>query len=669
MASLQRQHGISSKRIKRLIITVVAFFLFIGIVALFNNTNIFAGKSYSMPRVNIAADVETDGSLHVTEQRTFNFSGDFEAVWWTFSDLPSNSTLKVSSIQYADADENGNPTGSWTTLNEVPFVIAWRDEGGPEEEAYSYDAGKDTVYAFSNASDTSRVYQIDYTVVNGVTAYKDIGEVYWKYIGDYWEESSQNVTCTISLPVPSGTTVTPGDNVRAWGHGPLDGQVSVGEDGKVTYTVSNVNAGQFSEARVVFPVTWLTNLPESAQTSANNKVYLDTVVNEEKNWSDQTSRAQFMTLVVTAIIGVVCLLLIAWALRMFFKYGKDYEPDFKDKYWRDVPAKGVHPAVIGRLWRWNEESNDDFTATLMHLSALGALRIDKGSYTNAKGKAVEDYYLTRIPGVELTSPIDQNAMDFLFETIGKGENAIWFESIKEFGKNDPSKFTEGMNGWQGLVSAEANKQDFFEMKGDRYHTVFIALTVAVAIAAAILVGLMENFISLIFTVPTAIVLGVIAHFMPRRTKEATNTVARCKALRNWLKDFSSLNERPPTDVKVWGEFMVYAFLFGVAKEAMRQLEETVPEVLTSQTDGMSMNSWYVPWCVWYGYGYDAGGAVSFDTVASDVFQTTLANTVTTAESALDALEGNGLDGFDNFGGGGGFSMGGGGGFGVGGGAR
>ncbi len=80
---------------------------------------------------------------------------------------------------------------------------------------------------------------------------------------------------------------------------------------------------------------------------------------------------------------------------------------------------------------------------------------------------------------------------------------------------------------------------------------------------------MENFIPLIFMVPTAIALGVIANYMPRRSVRGNELTAKSKALRNWLRDFSSLDERPPTDVKVWGEFMVYAYLFGVADQAIK----------------------------------------------------------------------------------------------------
>ena len=58
---------------------------------------------------------------------------------------------------------------------------------------------------------------------------------------------------------------------------------------------------------------------------------------------------------------------------------------------------------------------------------------------------------------------------------------------------------------------------------------------------------------------------------------------------NWLTDFSSLDERPPTDVKVWGEFMVYAYLFGVADQAIKQLQTTMPQLFW-MTRSASMKS-------------------------------------------------------------------------------
>lgn len=52
------------------------------------------------------------------------------------------------------------------------------------------------------------------------------------------------------------------------------------------------------------------------------------------------------------------------------------------------------------LWRWNRESTDDLTATIMHLAQTGAVRIDSGSYMVLKKhggtKTVNDFYITKL---------------------------------------------------------------------------------------------------------------------------------------------------------------------------------------------------------------------------------------------------------------------------------
>ena len=111
-------------------------------------------------------------------------------------------------------------------------------------------------------------------------------------------------------------------------------------------------------------------------------------------------------------------------------------------------------------------------------------------------------------------------------------------------------------------------------------------------------------------------------------------MARCKALRNWLRDFSSLDERPPTDVKVWGEFMVYAYLFGVADEAIEQLRTTVPQVF--EYDG-SLGVTYMPWWFWY----TSGNTLTGEALPSvgEMFESTLENSLSAAAEALSAASG------------------------------
>lgn len=623
-------------------------------------------KSYTCPKVDITADATTDGSLEVVEQRTFDFDGDFTAVWWTFDSIPDNGSLKVNGVSLTKVGEDGMPTGETVQLSETSFNLEWREAGGPGTDAYSVDSPKDSVYVFFHASDEKMIITLDYTIENGVVAYKDIADLNWMYIGDQWEVASENVTMTLSLPVPQDTAVVAGENVRAWGHGPLDGSLTINADGSVVYTTPKVNPGQYAEARVAFPVEWLTNLKGEAALAHREQNHLDTILKEEQTWSDDANRNRILSLAFVIGFGIIAVLLIAWALRAYFKYGREHKPAFTEEYWRDVPSPQDHPVVMARLWRWNRENNDDLTATLMHLSHKGAIQINKGSYEQpasfGRTKTVDDYYLTRVPAVAdaLTDPIDLAAMDILFNKVARGSDSLWFGTIQQYGKDNPEEFVDALTTWQGIVTAAVNKRDFFEAKGERYQWLILGIAIAFGVIGVGLAVLMQNFIPLVFVVPAVIALLVIANYMPRRSQEGSTLDAKCKALRNWLKDFSSLDERPPTDVKVWGEFMVYAFIFGIAREVIKALELKVPELF--QDDGMMYSSGYVPWWFWYSTSYGVHGTAM--PAASDLLQTSIANTVSTAQAAMSAAEGS----FSSGGGfGGGFSGGGGGGFGGGGG--
>ena len=96
------------------------------------------------------------------------------------------------------------------------------------------------------------------------------------------------------------------------------------------------------------------------------------------------------------------------------------------------------------------------------------------------------------------------------------------------------------------------------------------------------------------------------------------------------------------------------------RSGIKALQLKVPELF--QDDGMMYSSGYVPWWFWYSTSHGVHGTAM--PAASTLFQSSLANTVSTAQAAMSAAEGS----FSSGGGfGGGFSGGGGGGFGGGGG--
>ena len=123
-------------------------------------------KSYTMPQVDIQAQLETDGTLHVVEQRTFDFDGSFSAVWWTLNLLPTNAEFAVNGVRMMSVDGSNDTEGSMSAMPEVPFELKWREEGGPGKDSYSVDSPKNTVYVFFGSQPKRVVVELDYTITN-----------------------------------------------------------------------------------------------------------------------------------------------------------------------------------------------------------------------------------------------------------------------------------------------------------------------------------------------------------------------------------------------------------------------------------------------------------------------------------------------------------------------
>ena len=639
------------------VLLAAAFCLVVGFIALANPALAYA-KSYTMPSVDIEATADTKGDLSVTETRTFDFDGSFTAVWWYFDNLPYGASIEITGVEITANDKT-------STLSSVPFQSSWRSSGGPGKAAYSFDGVDDAAYVFFDLSDTTADITLRYTVLNAVQVYSDTAELYWQFVGEGWAEDSENVSLTLNLPVPANEKIVKGETLSAWGHGPLDATVRIDDaTGQITCDVPHLTAGSYAEIRVGCDPEWFAGVLQSDSNAHFDQNRLDSIKNEEQSYADQANQERATMLISLIVAIVACLAACIWALWSFNRYGKELKPNFTDKYWRDVPVQGEHPAVIGRLIRFDKESNTDLTVTLLHLINEGAVLINKGSYQKDSllgGKTVEDYYLSKAQGYEakITNEIDRLAFNFVFDTVGGGAESVWLTSISQFAEENPTVFSNKIAAWQGEVTARTIHGEYFEPYSKAKRATMA--TVAIALFAVLLLAGMffDNIFMVIPGIFTMALLLILSRFMDRRTQKGADDYAKCEALKRWLKDFSRLNERPVLDIKVWGEFLVYAYLFGVADEVIDELRNTVPG-LFEQDATLAATSYYVPWWYIYSAHHVAGSGLGS-------FADSFSRQVNDSFSAISS----GADGNFSSGGGfgGGFSMGGGGGFGGGGGAR
>ncbi|MDJ1122420.1 DUF2207 domain-containing protein [Olsenella sp. YH-ols2217] len=635
-----------SKRVRSAAVAVALF-----LAALLAAPVTALAVDYTMGPVTIDAVLAADGTLTVTEDRTFNFDGHANGVYWKI------------------------PTGTYEGREIAPVVESCGVvEDGQYERFSDSSSGDDHTYELSDYSSYTQVklynqaddepvtFRVVYKLPQLATAWADTGELYWKFVSDGWDEPTDNVTCTIHLPVPSGQTVKAGDNVRAWGHGTLDGNVSF-DGNDVVFTVPRVGTADYAEARVTFPVSWLA----STRSSENR---LDAILAEEQQWADEANARREAVRAEQTGLGVVFCAVGAGACaivwRTWRRYKENHRALFQDEYFRDVPSAD-HPAVLGALYHGGSVGTEEFTATLMHVSDQGAVELNHVEYPGSFGRTKEDYQLVRVPSKAeaLTSPIDRDLMRMLFERVapktkssrdlhGDGHVTLLFSEMKRVAKKHPERYMDAYDDWKGAAEGEAIERGFFtdDSRGGRGWLVLAIVACALALCIG-LAGAIEleppAWVWLTLLLPVAGLVAAIvalAH-MKALSREAIELRAQLEALRRWLKDFTRLKEAVPNDVILWNRLLVMAVVLGVADEVIEQLQVAMPELLTDPD--------FVPTYVWVsGHGSMEPPSAAFASAAAASYQ---------ASSAAIAASNNSSGG----GGGGGFSGGGGGGFGGGGG--
>ncbi|MEY8437615.1 DUF2207 domain-containing protein [Atopobiaceae bacterium 24-176] len=609
-------------------------------------------KSYEIPRVDIDATLQPDGTLVVTEDRTFSFDGSFNGVYWR---LPAGDYEGRSVEPQVESVGVVSPSGQLQAFSE-----GYSGDTG----TYELDpAGSYTeVKLYNPADDEDVTYRIVYRLPGLASAWADTGELYWKFVSDGWDETSQNVTCRIHLPVPAGQSVEPEGNVRAWGHGTLDGSVSFDSD-DVVFSVPAVGGDDFAEARVTFPVSWLSVAPSSQPR-------LDSILSEEQRWADEANRRRETARAIVGgsevaivAVGAACLAVPVWAL---MRYRKRHRPVFQDEYFRDVPSSD-HPAVLGALLNNGDATSEGFTATLMGVSDAGAVDL---SYVQIPKKGLlggsrDDYRLVKNPSRAdaLRDPVDRAFMRCLFDEVAplaKGYEApadgrvtLDFSSLKKVAKKHPDEFVRAYDAWSGAVEGACAERGFFT--GESTGAGFCILTFVLGILAIIFgIGALivfdappTAFLMLLVPIAGVVVSLVVAARLKAYSAEAVELRAKLEALRRWLKDFTRLGEAVPTDVVLWNRLLVMAVVLGVADEVIAQLRVAVPELLDDPG--------FMPTYIWWSaHGSMGSPAEAFGAAAASSYQ---------ASTAAIAASSNSSGG----GGGGGFSGGGGGGFGGGGG--
>lgn len=599
---------------------------------------------YSMTQTYIGATVEADGSLTVVEGRQFDFDDDINGVYWDIN-TGTNQQGGTAGVDVLSVEEDD------AAFSRVDYA----NKGDSGVYTVEQSDGSVRIKVFSpHESDDSAIYYVSYTMTGAVMNWADTAELYWKFVGDGWSANSDDVEMEVYFADGAiGTPASKGDNFRAWGHGPLTGDVSIDADEPmVTYAIPCVHEGEFAEARIAFPSDWVPGL------SASSEERMPTILSEEKTWAEEANarraRARMIanTLAAVSVVAAVTFTGVIVVLKLRRRKPK---PLFQDEYFRDVPSAD-HPAVLAALMSWNDVPDQAYIATLMKLTDDRVIKLEETTETKKKGllrreKEERTYRITVTDEAWKAAKkdgIDRDVLKVFFAGVKPDKDGVrsrTFSELEEYASERTESVGDKLEDYQNTVKGELADREYVASDGIVAMAFGLVLGILIAFIPVGSIfftdGAQANIIAAIVSVPIVLVGIGVSRTFRRFTPEGAEVAARCKALKHWLEDFTRLKEAVPGDLVLWNKLLVMGVALGVSKEVLRQLAEAVPPEVR-EADGFYDN---YPCYWWYYHHYGTESPL-------DSFNDVYHETIRELASSSDSSSGGGGGGFSGGGGGG-----------------
>ncbi|SFI09354.1 Uncharacterized membrane protein [Tindallia magadiensis] len=638
----------SGKMYKKLVVIVLTVILCLSIGRI---TSVHA-RSVDMEYVSVVAKINSDGSMDVMEYYDVRFDGQWNGMsrWINLFDHMEISNIAVYENGEPLTYHSGDPANSTEEITSVRNNQEFRYWVGPVGTFVAVERGGSVLLDWSiNANNTKKTYAFQYRVHNAVTVHDDVAELYYQFMGA--DSPHPFGSFVVQLELPEGANQ---DEILAWGHGPLYGEVSILSGNEVQWHVSPLPAETMFEGRALFPTSLV---PEATYFSKGPG--LARILEEEKAWSDESNRERRQARVDLYGFPLVLVAGIGFFFAKRFRFLRYHKTEFVGDYYRELPGAYI-PAVLGQLWNKNKHKPEMIMATIMDLGRRGYLVIQefapekKGIFS--RGRKTDYRLIRQNKPIEDLSFYEQKLLRFLFWDIGQMDenqpNAqVTLGQIEDFTKKKSNRPTFHSN-YEGLsyaIEEKTQKDDFFETLSKKEKIIHFGL---VAFFAGIGVVLLKwsafQFLSIAFIL-VSIVGALTIKGMTRYSKKGLEDYVRWKAFRKFLQDFSAMDQHQIPSLVIWEQYLVYAIPLGVAKEVIKQLQMVFPNM---EQDGRQ-----------FGYGwYMSAGMMNFEGFNRMMEDSEKCITRSVKESYKVAQSKDS----DSSGGGGGFSGGGGGGAGGGG---
>ena len=522
---------------KKNILRIFLFFL-ISIVS-------FAA-SFRIEKLDIEANLQKDGSMVVSEAVTY----DIDEINGVYFDIDAKGFGELEYIQVFEDDS----TGGFKEVDSSNYEVSVNDD------LYR-------IKLYSKNHNNRRTFKFVYKLPEAITVYDDVAQFNRKMVGKEWQQGINYITAKVIIPV---SVSYDNSNILVFGHGPLTGEVDK-EGNTVVYKLNNYYPGDFLEAHILMEPEIFSEYNKSKIVHKDMKQKLldmEAKLADEANAErDKAIRQQEMINKVFEKPGLIFGVLSSiWGALMYYIHvifkKKNKVKNSVGKYLRELPDNSS-PALVGGFMT-NSINDNEILATIVDLVRRKVLTLensDKNSIIMLTGST------------ENLSAQEKAIVDIYINDFGDGKSL----DLKSFGffQKVPMSVARKFEKWRAMVQSEMDRKNLTYQGLGCLGVIFFAFFPMIFTFAGLVIGMITGNKMFLLIVVMGIILFVSGAKARYPRKELAEAKDKWQAFKNFLSDYSQLEEAKITSVHLWEQYFVYAVALGVSEKVVKAYKKAL----------------------------------------------------------------------------------------------
>lgn len=550
--------------------------------------------------------------INYKNNRLSSFDGSLTS--FNGSDIYNADSIKLISIKDIDVDNVSFDSiyDSGTEFNEVYSA----EKGDYGKYIRTVRTNGETYQIYNPDDGSKRGFYIEYILGNVGVVHNDIGEIGL----NLFDELTEYVDILeMHIHIPGNKTL-----LRGWAHGPLTGNIELSGTDLIKVTASKVEPNNPIDVRFAFDKSVISGSKKLTNVDALDKIIeVETERANKANAERQAVREQLEEDAKSAVMvarsdptrrnyefaltsvnylptselktslyieledvlklvekneakmgRIIIIIFAGWIIGLAFliyymykKYDKEYESEFTGDYYRDFPAS-YGPEVLGYLLNRKITPNE-LSASILNLVNKKVIKVEK----NLDSKKEDYTFINNSENLlDNLTLAEQKALTLLFD----GESTTTLKLFKKRAKTNYENFILDYNDWKLEATNVSKNENFYETSSQKGIGILYSV-----LGIGLVFGLYKNYLSLlIYTVVFILSIGSLIYFISitKRTKKGNEDYRKWIGLRNFLRDFSTMDQKSLPEIALWEKYLVYAIPLGCAKKLSKDMQIKVQEL-------------------------------------------------------------------------------------------